>query len=669
MKYVNIDALRVFNAIKKLGITEKEFQDILEEQSHTERTGLSLKTDKKGYCIGVSHDENHTIVIQKIVKQGKIPKTPSRILFKTLITFEDLPEEVYTLHSIAQYRAMDTDIRHVAHNLDELKDRICDRFADGYPKELGEMINYGYDYDSAKKASKDHLKEELVNKQLQAIYWLFGETLIDSNVKSRDNVPKIIKAFQRNNRRVAIFHHSENYEVQRNCYMASGGYTDHIVKSTIMVKTYTPVDEQHNYVCPNREVYFGNGAEIWIDDDLLGKVTSKELEIFSERVEDWMLLTADRYNNQKSAVRRELMSAKREEKEKNVKKLFDKRLKEQFSKGSVVRNGITFTKKSLSYEGVELKGNRVGEFITSQDLILLNEPNFNDIYKSYVDFILDFTVHESWYSMKKTFEIRFTGIHRYSINNIKIVLEKRINAFYVNNRRISKDDLPDVLIRAISYGSQAEFNDFVIHTSRVNLKTQEAMRNGGLVFELIIDKTSDNDLIFPDKKMILSLPLHRERGKNYVLIDGKKLKVQNSKALFDLGKDINSSRISYSGGGYLQRTIKLLYKAIKGIDPKLIGKLIRNGQKEYRALTKRINEEEEIKIQKSEKFVSHAIKLTKAKKIKEGYLVKGESGSEYTINSETLAVYLKQGKEEKYLCIIDIDSDTDSKWGKNDFFG
>jgi hypothetical protein len=132
---VDINSLRVFDSLHSLSITEEEFSDLEREQKATDRTGLYIRCIKFGYSICVSHDENHKIIIREIKKDFPVP---SRVLFKTLITFDELPEEIYTLHAIAQYRALDTEMKFRADNLEELKDRICERFIDNFPKSLFE---------------------------------------------------------------------------------------------------------------------------------------------------------------------------------------------------------------------------------------------------------------------------------------------------------------------------------------------------------------------------------------------------------------------------------------------------------------------------------------------------------------------------------------------------
>jgi len=155
-----------------------------------------------------------------------------------------------------------------------------------------------------------------------------------------------------------------------------------------------------------------------------------------------------------------------------------------------------------------------------------------------------------------------------AIGKVILHIESRKNNIFINNHRIAKNDLVDVIFTALFHRNQKDFDQYLVYSSRVNLALQKALSDGGISFELKIDKTSDNSLPISEEKMVLSLPLHREKGKNFTTINGVDYQIQDLNAFFDIGKDINSAKIGYGGGGYLQRTIKLLYRSIKGITPK-----------------------------------------------------------------------------------------------------
>ncbi|MFC1588446.1 hypothetical protein ACFL54_09055 [Planctomycetota bacterium] len=658
---MDMNALRVFNSLYNLRITEKEFVEIEEEQRHTERTGISIFCVKKDKFIGVSHDENHQIVIKEATSKIK-PKPKSRILFKTLVTFDGLPQEIYTLHQIAQYRALDTEIKYVANTIEELKDRICDRFVDGYPKELGEM--FGDD--------KQSERVELVERQIRALYWLFGENpkSFKEFPNSRRNIARIIKVFSRNNRRLALIQQHELYDERRgNLY---GSWYERINKVTFKIATFTPKDSRYNFVSPNREIFFRYDCSIWLHEDLFEKVSCAELKVLSRRLEDeeWILLTADEYNKQQSGIRIEMMSARREQGEEKAHDKLMNSIEKQFKKNKVVRHGITFTKKSVSYENIQLKGDKVGEYLEMKRIIYQDHPDFNSIFEEYVEYILNLDVEYGLYTSNRIV-CNFNGKQILSIKNIDITIDKRGKNIYVNGYKICKNDVCTVVKSAITNSNQQTYEEYIKSVSKTNLTTQHVLDKGYLSFELNIDQTDDNCLINPidqsyeDRGFLLSIPFRRHNNKNYVTIGQKEYSIKNTKALLDIGKKIDNQ---YLRSGHLQRTIKLLYQAIEGITAIEIGQLIKNGQTEYKKMVDKTEKDKVERIARSKDFIANAVRLTNAKRVDGGYFVKSQSGTLYFVEYSSLHVYtIVDGKKDKYLCIVDNDySRNDDEAVKND---
>lgn len=645
---MNINELRVFNATHRLKITEEEFKDIQEEQEHTERAGLSIKCVKKGKIIGISHDQKHIIIIKEV--KGNITIKPhTMILFKTLINFEDLPDEIYTLHSIASYRSLDTDIKYVAQSMDGLKDRICDRFIDKYPKQLGECGKYWSNYDSEKEKK---IRKELVEKQIKAIFWLFGEKVkIDKLGKSRQNVAKIIKVFQRNNRRLAIFQEEKDYQVERSCGFYGGQWQEQIQKREFNIKTYTPNNPEYNFVSPNREIYLNYGCDVWLDDKLKDIITSEELKVLSNNLKDnqeWFMLTADEYNKQKNSIRIELMNARRTDLENTAKTKFKGVVYEQFKKKAVTRKGITFKHTSIECNGIKIISKDIKYYLLDNNILIQELPVFNELWEGLIDFLLNLEPNHDRNYNTKGWNILFKGKTQIKIDKIKINLEKKGNLFYINDKKIIAEDLRQVIKNAISFNSHKEYDKWVEHISKTSLRVQKIIKDKSINFELRIDQTSDNCLVKEVSSMMLSLPVKREGNRNYITISGKEYKVKNTPALFQLGKDVNIY------GGYLKRTIKLLYQAIENITPKDIGDLIRRGETEYKKVKAGEMKKEKDKIERSERFVNQAVKLTKAKKVNGGYFVKGLTKITYFVDEKNLQVYtIKKGKKDKYLCIVD----------------
>ncbi|NJD75747.1 MAG: hypothetical protein FIB08_01440 [Candidatus Methanoperedens sp.] len=684
---MDINALRVFDALHSLGITEAEFADLENEQKATDKTGLYIRCIRSGYFIGVSHDENHKILIKDCKKEFP---TPGRVLFKTLITFDELPEEIYTLHAIAQYKSLDTDMKARADNLEELKDRICDRFVNNFPRELGRFyddVHYQelHSYDEQKRASWGELKTKLIDRQLRALFWLFGDDYdkFEREVKpARKNIPRIIKVFERNNRRMAVIQRFDDYDKRRGGMMYNPAWYEKVQGNALMIACFKPGNPQYNYVDLNREMYLPNGtdetAEIWLGNDLYEKTEFPELKVLSRRLfadkenndgarNRWVLLTADVFNRKQTLLRIEVMSAKRQHEEEETRKKLAKSVDDQFKKGKVVRQGITFTKNSIECEGILVKNDKLGGFVMRNQIHLQMEPEFSKIVKDFIIYALNIQAVWSNYSSDVNYVCNFTGDEKIQIGKVSLHIESRKHNIFVNDRRIAKNDLVDVIFTAMFHRNQKDFDQYLAYSSRVNLALQKALSDGGISFELKIDKTNDNSLPINEERMVLSLPLFREKNKNFTTINGVNYQIQDLNAFFDIGKDINSARIGYGGGGYLQRTIKLLYRSIKGITPKEIGEIIKNGEQEYTKLQEKIRKENAARLKKANGFLAEAVRLSKAKKIKNGFTIIGKSGKPYTINSETLAVYdVAKGSPGRYVCIVDMGTSLDTDWGRKD---
>ncbi len=422
---MDIITLKVFNSLYNLNITEPEFEDIERELKDKDKTGIYIAAIKDGKSICVSHDEQkHRIVIEKIQNQKIRIMPKSRILFKTLITFKNIPEEIFTLHRIAQYKARDNEIKFTAHNLEAIKNRICNRFADGYPKELGGVYDDVFSSANNRKNAKKK-KPVLVVKQLAALFWLFDEKYVEHDYPSRLNIARIIKVWQRKNMRIALFQENECWTINRSglCY----NYED-VDRVTYRIKTYTPKDSRFNYVCPNREIGLTQNSdyiELWLDDDLFEKVSPPELEIIQKIIRnenktgEWKLLNADKFNNLRRQIRTEGRLTRRSKELKEAEQTLKKNIKKQFNNGKVVRLGITFAKNFFSYEGIIIKGDDMDSYIVKNNIMLLERPDFNNIFFGYIEHLLDIrTVHNYYPYSREIYFMR--GEKCFNAGKIKV---------------------------------------------------------------------------------------------------------------------------------------------------------------------------------------------------------------------------------------------------------
>ena len=656
---MDINTLRVFNALYKLNLSEQEFAQIENEVKHEEITGLWIGALRKDFFIGVSHDEKHQIVIKKLERSNQAKIAPNaRILFKTQINFEELPQEIYILHQIAQYRSMDGEIRHIADNMEQLKDRVCDRFIDGYSS-YGLGGHYDDVYSGEDRERNILLRKDFMEKQLKAVYWLFNQSYNFELKTARPNVKTIVKVFERNNRRLALIQTNESFSKGVGGLYHRMYKKERIERVSIEIRTFTPKDKKYNYVDEGREIY----GQIWISDELLGKITVKELELLDKRSRnetEFFLLTPEKYANQQNSLRVELMTMRKRDEQRSAEEELTEKLKKEFEKkGKVVRSGIEFAKDNITYQGVALKGDKILDFIVYHRLITiqLEHPDFSAIVQTYVEYLLEREMVTTYRGNR--IEEKFDGKRQFSLGDMMVTVEKRKNAFFVNKCRIRKEELSETLRNILAFASQKDYDEFLKEVSRCSLRMRKAIKNG-ISFHLVIDKTEDNCIVNEtDEEYFVTLKVVRQNNRNFVEIAKKLYPIKNIDSLFELQKDVDAYHIRT---GRLQRTIKLLYAGIREINPETIQNLIKIGKKEYKQLMK----EQQARVSKSKEFVENAVRLTNAIRRKNGFIVKGTSGKSYFID-RNLGIYTYvNGKKARYICVVDIRTDTEDPAGRND---
>lgn len=639
---MDINALRVFDALHKLNISEDAYRD-LQNEVNTDHTGIYFGAIVKNLSIGINHDNKHSLFIRHA---GKDLKEKTRILFKTYITFKDLPDEIYTLHKALAYRSQDKEIKQTANNLEELKKIIIERLSDGYPKELGMSVNRNlYSYDETKNYHKD--KINMIEKELKATCWLFGESGTPDLGDTRTNISKIIKVFQKDNKRLAIIQKSQKTGTAPGWFGANN-WRGNIEYLEVYVKIYSPNDPQYNYACPGREVYFNYNFEIWID----AKVSLEELQIISETEKGFILLNADSYNKYYENIRLKVARQERENIQRGIKEKIVNKIKEDFKGGKVVRSGIEFTPKSFSYLGLKISGPKLNEFYSYNNILYLETPEFRKIYENYITYLLK--ASDTWNGKRI---VSFQGTFNLQVGNMNILYEKDRNA-YINKYRVSFLESEELLKNAISFKDQKSYDNYVMCANKIPLKIQDYIKKG-FKFDIKIERSQENCLA-KDSIAEIGAVLKYENNKLYIKIRDKFLRVTDRNSLILL-----TETIEHKKDEYVNRSIKLLFKAVSEITPKDISILIRDGVKIYKRQKAKEEKENKIKLENSLRFIENAVRLSKAVKTEQGYLVTGTSGTVYLVKDNLQVRIMKENKEYKYLCILDIGTEN-TEWGKND---
>ncbi len=651
--------LKVYNSLQKLGLNEKDFETIQTEQKNEVATGLYIhkvvKYFKEKYMICV--DNNKDIIIKKVYLKDKIqPKDNTRVLFNALVKFTEITKDIFLLNKLIEGN---DEIKYRANNLEELKDQITFEITElGNRKEVE-----GRDLNQKQKAEKRGI---ITKEQIRALYRLFGEKYEEKEMPSRVNVPRIIKVFQRNNQRLAIIKSKEDWTDIR------GLFRRDMYEENYFVRTFKPSDKMYNYVSPNREFVWINNeeGEVWLDDDVFEQVIPNELYQYCKKIESPVLMFAELYDEVKGEIRTALTIQQRQKEEEQSKEIMNKRIEKQFKRKSVTRCGIKFTQKSITYESIKIENDKIGNFLINDNKLQLDEIDFNELYKDLIDYVTGVYYNHQYYPPEIHIKFEMGDIKNIKIGKINVQIERVVmKGFLVNGCRISKFEVAEVVRNAIKYEKQDDYDKWLKFTSKVNLKFQKALKKGFLEFKLPISQREDNDIneddVYQDKLNTIDLiiPIEREGNNNFVVLKDKKLKIKNILSFLSL-EDCNYVH-RYFDGDYIKNALNQLSKAISKITTDDMVTIIKEGMKNLEEKIRKRKEELKQSTDKSEKFLAHAIRLTRAIAVQGGYIVKGLSSMHYFIDKENAQTYTtKNKKKDKYLCLVDISKQSEEAEGQ-----
>lgn len=250
------------------------------------------------------------------------------------------------------------------------------------------------------------------------------------------------------------------------------------------------------------------------------------------------------------------------------------------------------------------------------------------------------------------------------LGNINVTLnyipEKHL--FYINGYRINKNEVPEVLGRALCYRDQAIYNDILAVISKTSLEMHRFIESG-LLFQLNLNKLPEfantKHAFLKDQRYFdISFRIVRIKNTNYIEVFDKKkpdqqygdlVKIRDSRALMKLqNKIVNWDEFSEHFGAKTKVLEKEVDLQINGAE------LLKQAIDRY---VQAFN--------KSRALLNEAISETKSKIItfhnNKGILVEGSSGTEYFIKVTNLDNPLKGDPEcsvahypsNTHICIVD----------------
>jgi hypothetical protein len=310
------------------------------------------------------------------------------------------------------------------------------------------------------------------------------------------------------------------------------------------------------------------------------------------------------------------------------KKLTDK-IAELETGGEFTFNDVTFKAHSIEYESHIIKSNNVkvkyllGNFIRN---LRDDSFNFENIFTAFCKTVIT--------------EAQNSGRVKMQIGNINVTLEvrKKVNSAgttmvtnYINDYRINKDELVDVLPRALCYNKDEDYDNYLESVSKCSLRYHRAIA-AGIILQALDEITGET--------VDFKIGLERDKNRNYISFgDKSKYVVKDSNKLLNLIGVTSMSRI-----------IDIL------VDPDIVG--ITGSDIKYIIETgRKVWAEERTKEQE---MLSQTIALFNCQKMEDalldngrvvsGYTVKGKL-REYIVETSTIRVF--EYPSGKYLCMVD----------------
>jgi len=647
---MNIDTFKVLNSVRKLGFTEEDCA-AMEKESRLNTCGIGVVAKQGEWIAYYDHDEKERGVCVGRA-EGKLvgAPIPSRVLCKTLITFMDIPREVNVLHRALRYNRRgdgDSEIRFRADNISELRDRLFKRFEE-------------------KQAWTKYMTEE----DLEAFFWLIGTPYPETFDKPRLDFATIIHMEERGNKRIAVFSETEEKTEKHGMfYSAYNMPTGQVASQGFYVRIYTMEDEEYNLICKGREVYRTSRSIIFMDDDMTGKLTGREMMVVENTMRvshTWRDDTSDKilvlderkYRQVQSSSRTQLMTAQREAVLKDTQQKYDGQAWELFKGAGYVRWGIKFQRNRISKDRLAIEGPDIEKFVHENRYLpgcSVSEGNMTieEIAENYVNMLLK----RSNRNLNSSEVIsRFEGKADITIGRVKMTVSRDDRRrFHIGGHQIREVEIDRVILMGL-YVSQSAFEAKLPSISRMGFRMIEAVRDG-VSIEIRLDNIHGCDMKMPIDRLKLYFKVKWEKNRAWLVHDGKDYAISRSDCFFKLG-DCRSYR---EDGSAIDQFCKRMHNAVPTLPHSEIGKLIEECDRRFLE-----------RIRKSESFLANAVKLTGSLYDKEAYYVTGESGIKYMVKPD-LTVYKlvpKKSAKNEYnaenVCLRDVCSSVDDEAAVND---
>jgi len=625
---MNISELKIRNTIYEYGLSDEQVA-LLEKKSTVRHIGTTYYFTQNNVAFGVEsrfHKSNVNDIVTKKIKEGATFTTPISHMAGCVFQFSIDDDETmeclsYLIEEVIQ-RGYSRDYNFTGNNNKTLYNLK-------HTKES--IIRY-----LLATISSDSSFHNYARGDIKALFWLFDEPMpegfgeshiSDGNIE--DGFLKIVKVFESDNKRLSIM-------------------TDDTEKNPFLVNVYTLENEEYNYVDEGR---YMTKSRKFIWDDLNIKGLEYDYVEKTGRYRDFVLVNKEMYDNAKIRYRLKVKKEKEDEElQEKMESEFRKKIYNLKEKPIVV-NGIRFEHNSITYEGQVIKGtlgtSRLEDswrYSTNRDVKTVSDFIIYELKNHENDTsTLDFnTLFQCFCGYLR--ERDFKG----TLGNVDVEIEADVSInkngsdiarWEVNNIRINKDDVVDVVKRALCFEKADDFEEMLEKVSKCNLKFHDIISNGLNIRFFDYDSSYDGNL--------MRFQIKRLGSRNYLVLGDDEYKITNTNLL------VGCSTLNKNADNRFGHIIEIFKKVFPDMSDEVLGGAFKEGLKEH-----------EKAVKKSQEFLDEAIKILKVSEAEKdgesGYLVTGTSGKQYLL---TRALKVYEYETMKYVCIVDKGLD---KGFKND---
>ena len=617
---MKIDELKIKNKVYNFGLTDDDIKELEEALISCKGIyGVTYLKKTKKYAFGVKWDSYYNKTEIELNHAEEIKTLPTILISDWRLLFTPTNEEIKHIQILIDHKKNNSRRRynddeekpnHTANHINDIKAQLKIYL-------FSELARPKHD-----RRSFDELSREFV----MALFWLFDQTEETGNAFMRGDTERglrqILHVFEEDNKRLSL---------------SFGNYSN----SEFKLKLFDSDDERYNYIDKGR--WFLGKLYVWddiskedLDESFLEKCGSKYR---------FKVVNANEYNLVKRKFRLKIQKDKEETELKNLmREEAERRLDDINDDTKIVVNGILFKKSGIYYDGQQITGefghtdkgyrpiNSWAKFY-KEKLNYFRNPdklNFNTIY----DNVCELLQEREFDGVLGDIKVKISKVETENVNG------DILTRWFVNDVRINKDEVVEVIKRAICFDKSDDFTALLKKVSKCNLKFHDIINNGLRI------KFKDHSLSygsyghrFSDTKF-LKLIIIRHGNRNFIKVNEREYAIKNTGKLLTRST-LNDRQRDTPTFNELMQFFREDYELT---DDELI-ELFSMGIKEY--------EEAE---EKSEQFLKETLELFKVAEVekdgKNGYLVKGSSGNQYMLTHDLQIFAYPQ---MRYICVVDKD--------------